>query len=1739
MLRRESALVTEEWHCLRRRELTEAAERDRIGAISRFYTGRELQRLLHPTAPAPHSPLLYTDIPDTVLLAGNSSNLAAFRAGLAPYMVQTELHGSVCISGIAPADLGKVLCLAEQGGLKAQLAGQKRLVQSATDRLCAWESDLAKEAKATKAYCSSCGCRDLWPVTEIEDQTGRSVRWWCQQCSGFRQWSVRAADYSRLPFCPGSIPRVPLDARETLRGAITAADFEFLLGEQPSRRAAGPDALTWEMLRAAPDRMKEAIRACINSILTGEAPPPRSWMGGLICFLLKKDAVLDIPGYRPVCLLDTTYKVLSAIITDRLYRLAERYGLLDSSQEGFRRLHSTQRQVQSLHWAIQEAAEGRERLFCCYLDFANAFNSVDHEALWRWLEELNIPDIDLLQSLYSGAFYQADLPYGRSAKVVLSRGQKQGDKSSPLLFGLVFNALLLALKATGVGHRTVTGLRAPARGFADDLVIVARSGADMSRLLQVVSDFCAWSGMRIKREKSVITGFDYKAGTNLSTEGILYEGAPLTGLAADEAFTYLGVRASLVSPSRPQDRAEGKRRRQCFAPCLTEEKAHILSSSKDVASKARHHKYLLCQMVPAVRMVASARFRYSAPLVPWTDAELDKLHAVWLQIQRAAWRLPPGYPSAPLAFPSARGGCPEAHPVVPMVQALAKHIEQLVALPDELRETTIRKYKKLCDSCGCHNERELAAHLAEELRPRVCPLARLLRACGQLQMQIKLPACLSLGVAGRDISWRALLMHLRQKAAAPEASQQLVSDVATVGLAWTAIRRRFRRRGIRVPRQLLLGSSFGLVPESLKKGAAWLQPFRRALLVVEVKRLFPLLSRSEGATEVAVHQALISDVIRGLRQQDGTVEHLFADERWQLVRSSAPRRSWLSVLNKNGFPCEIEADGHCRIDPVIDLTEIGQFANADRDQLMTLVLWLAPSIRSCRNMDAEMVDRGPLAWVPARLETEKVEFDISCLETTVETHGAWVVMHKDSLTRIEREGQLMGTISQSRYRLLEAECLSRRIPIEYLCDSIPEEIAYVEKHESKRGFGSHQFWHGLRVALDSDGIVGCCPLMAPSSFPYSSWTGSSADWGSQMQPRRPVFDLLCASPEIQHSLSGRLRPDQVWFALSRRSTLDRSIKQELERAGQVITVYKKGSRVAACKGSFRTGKVRAIQNKEDWCLWASNAAIRTREVEEGFDSGGHCDGPANVDPIHRAIMEAQAGISGGTGDAAETARVTARLRRRADLVRSLKQKADSICLTADGVVPLDLGCLSSREARLGPAGTAYTRSGIVVATDGSLKKSGAMGAAVVAKDGRIQARSVAVFGQPSSIRPELTGIALALEESPAEEDLNILTDSLSSMRLLMGMQRKDLPLSLHRHSVRQLLLHVVKLINNRAEAGRSTRFIKVRAHRGEPLNEAADALAAAAAESDPVRSVAMDLDPDAVHFSYKEVWVEWDARVRDELVQRAAERCVTRTLRSKRGRAGVEASPPTLPLTASWLLRPNQGRSTLGKVLGEMKVSPAKKQVLQSIAGAFPCNAVLHKWGIVPSAACALCGHPAETQSHIQCLCPALKEARIRAHHNMAQRLWKGIQASTKGWVIAIEQTVAGLQGLPQPEARLDEWQRAWDEITDMHMEGEGEQSDADGATQRKRPDAWGVNWEKRCLLILEFSRPNDRCELSLHDTDTFKTARYTPLRDRLAELLPAWEVGIQTYTVGIRGSHDPDRWHANLERLGMTSARA
>ncbi len=85
---------------------------------------------MHPKAPAEHSPVIYTDIPDKIQVTGDSWALAAFQHSLGAELTQVDtLEGAVCFSGIMPADLVRIFTLAEQGGLRIELEGQKQIVQ--------------------------------------------------------------------------------------------------------------------------------------------------------------------------------------------------------------------------------------------------------------------------------------------------------------------------------------------------------------------------------------------------------------------------------------------------------------------------------------------------------------------------------------------------------------------------------------------------------------------------------------------------------------------------------------------------------------------------------------------------------------------------------------------------------------------------------------------------------------------------------------------------------------------------------------------------------------------------------------------------------------------------------------------------------------------------------------------------------------------------------------------------------------------------------------------------------------------------------------------------------------------------------------------------------------------------------------------------------------------------------------------------------------------------------------------------------------------------------------------------------------------------------------------------------------------------------------------------------------------------------------------------------------------------
>ena len=76
---------------------------------------------------------------------------------------------------------------------------------------------------------------------------------------------------------------------------------------------------------------------------------------------------------------------------------------LPDVQAGFRKGRETRKQIPNIHWIIEKAREFQKNIYICFIDYAKAFDCVDHNKLWKILTEMGIPDhlTCLLRNLYA------------------------------------------------------------------------------------------------------------------------------------------------------------------------------------------------------------------------------------------------------------------------------------------------------------------------------------------------------------------------------------------------------------------------------------------------------------------------------------------------------------------------------------------------------------------------------------------------------------------------------------------------------------------------------------------------------------------------------------------------------------------------------------------------------------------------------------------------------------------------------------------------------------------------------------------------------------------------------------------------------------------------------------------------------------------------------------------------------------------------------------------------------------------------------------------------------------------------------------------------------------------------------------------------------------------------------------------------------------------------------------------
>ena len=160
---------------------------------------------------------------------------------------------------------------------------------------------------------------------------------------------------------------------------------------------------------------------------------------------------------------------------------------LPDVQAGFRKGRGTRDQIPNICWIIEKAREFQKNIYFSFIDYAKAFDCVDHNKLWKILKEMGIPDhlTCLLRNLHACQEATVRTGHGTTDWFQIREGVHQGCILSPCLFNfyaeyIMRNARLEEAQAgIKISWRNINYLR-----YADDTTLMAKS-EELKSLLKV------------------------------------------------------------------------------------------------------------------------------------------------------------------------------------------------------------------------------------------------------------------------------------------------------------------------------------------------------------------------------------------------------------------------------------------------------------------------------------------------------------------------------------------------------------------------------------------------------------------------------------------------------------------------------------------------------------------------------------------------------------------------------------------------------------------------------------------------------------------------------------------------------------------------------------------------------------------------------------------------------------------------------------------------------------------------------------------------------------------------------------------------------------------------------------------------------------------------------------------------------------------------------------------------------
>ena len=181
---------------------------------------------------------------------------------------------------------------------------------------------------------------------------------------------------------------------------ILECEVKWALGSITVNKASGGDRIPVELFQILKEDAVKVLHS-IRQQIWNTQQWPQDWKTSVFIPIPKKGNAKECSNYCTIALISHTSKVIVKILRARLQQHMNRD--LPYVQPGFRKGRGIRDQTDNLSWITEKAREFQKNIYFCFIDYAKAFDCVDHNKLWKILKEMGIPDhlTCLMRNLYA------------------------------------------------------------------------------------------------------------------------------------------------------------------------------------------------------------------------------------------------------------------------------------------------------------------------------------------------------------------------------------------------------------------------------------------------------------------------------------------------------------------------------------------------------------------------------------------------------------------------------------------------------------------------------------------------------------------------------------------------------------------------------------------------------------------------------------------------------------------------------------------------------------------------------------------------------------------------------------------------------------------------------------------------------------------------------------------------------------------------------------------------------------------------------------------------------------------------------------------------------------------------------------------------------------------------------------------------------------------------------------------